>query len=205
MPFQTAVPWPFLCLSSHPLPLWHHLHQTPSLRPFRADVVLRQIQDVQGGVLFRWWRQRTDAHTHTPARTHTHTLIQIALRAVSVLRHAVTCTSVWSSYEPTMMKGRKVPMVSTNNNRRLHLKMQARGVKHDHTLYVLRQQRKGKGVTMRFQQITTRNLSESRYVEVISFDIPSITVASLHTVGYECRVPLLQRHVLNTCMHQSNR
>ena len=37
--FQTAVPWPFLCLSSHPLPSWHHLHQTPSLGPFISDVV----------------------------------------------------------------------------------------------------------------------------------------------------------------------
>ena len=32
--------------------------------------------------------------------------------------------------------------------------------------------------------------SECRRVEVISLDIPFITVASLHTVGYECRVPL---------------
>ena len=32
--------------------------------------------------------------------------------------------------------------------------------------------------------------SECRCVEVIGFDIPFITVASLHTVGYECRVPL---------------
>ena len=32
--------------------------------------------------------------------------------------------------------------------------------------------------------------SECRCVEVISLDIPFITVASLHTVGYECRVPL---------------
>ena len=179
MPFQTAVPWPFLCLSSHPLPSWHHLHQTPSLRPFRADVVLRQIQDVQGGVLFQCRGHslagdkpfekhddedsaQTHTHTHTRAHTHTHTLIQIALRAVSVLRHAVTWTSVWSSYEPTMMKGRKVPMVSTNNNRRLHLKMQARGVKHDHTLYVLRQQRKGKGVTM----VSTNNNKKSFWKQV---------------------------------------
>ena len=50
---QTAVPWPFLCLSSHPLPSWHHHHQTPSLCPFRADVVLLQIQMSQTGVLFQ--------------------------------------------------------------------------------------------------------------------------------------------------------
>ena len=44
---------PSFAFSSHPLPSWHHLHQTPSLRPFRVDVVLPQIQDVQGGVLFQ--------------------------------------------------------------------------------------------------------------------------------------------------------
>ena len=31
-----------------------------------------------------------------------------------------------------------------------------------------------------------------RYVTVISRDIPSKTVASLHTVGQGCRVPLLE-------------
>ena len=39
--------------SSHPLPSWHHLHQTPSLRPFRAHVVMHQIQVRQTGVLFQ--------------------------------------------------------------------------------------------------------------------------------------------------------
>ena len=78
MPFQTAVPWPFLCLSSHPLPSWHHLHQTPSLRPFRADVVLRQIQDVQGGVLFQCRGQSLAGDTPFEKHddedsTHTHT------------------------------------------------------------------------------------------------------------------------------------
>ena len=43
----------FLCLSLLPLPLWHHPHQTPSLCPFRADVVPTQMQVGQGGVLFQ--------------------------------------------------------------------------------------------------------------------------------------------------------
>ena len=37
---------------SLPLPSWPHRHQTPSLSPFRADVVILQIQIRQGGVLF---------------------------------------------------------------------------------------------------------------------------------------------------------
>ena len=51
---------------------------------------------------------------------------------------------------------------STNNNRRLHLKMQARGVKHNRTLYVLRQQRKGRGVTM----VSTNNNKKSSWKQV---------------------------------------
>ena len=57
--------------------------------------------------------------------THTHTLNQIALRTVSVLRHAVTCTSVRSSYETTMMKWKGVPMVS-NKSQPIPFKMQVR-------------------------------------------------------------------------------
>ena len=51
---------------------------------------------------------------------------------------------------------------STNNNRRLHLKMQARGVKHNRTLSVLRQQRKGRGVTM----VSTNNNKKSSWKQV---------------------------------------
>ena len=51
--FQTAAPWPFLCLSSHPLPSWHHPHQTPSLGPFISDLVALQMQMSQTGVLFQ--------------------------------------------------------------------------------------------------------------------------------------------------------
>ena len=51
---------------------------------------------------------------------------------------------------------------STNNNRRLHLKMQARGVKHNRTLCVLRQQRKGRGVTM----VSTNKNKKSSWKQV---------------------------------------
>ena len=93
-------------------------------------------------------------------RTHTESN---SSESDSVLRHAVTCTSVRSSYASNrMIIERKVSMASTNNNRRLHLKMQARGVKHDRTLCVLRQQRKGKGVTM----VSTNNNKKSFWKQV---------------------------------------
>ena len=34
---------------------------------------------------------------------------------------------------------------------------------------------------------------ESRYRKVISLPFPSMTAASLHTVGHGCRVPLLEK------------
>ena len=39
-------------------------------------------------------------------------------------------------------------------------------------------------------QLRNHDEHESRYVRVISPDIPSKTIASLHTVGHGCRVPL---------------
>ena len=38
--------------------------------------------------------------------------------------------------------------------------------------------------------LRNHNEHKSRYVRVISPDIPSKTIASLHTVGHGCRVPL---------------
>ena len=59
--FHTAVSWSFLYnFFTAPLPSWHHPHQTdqtPSLSPFRADVVIFQIQVRQGGVLLQGLRQ----------------------------------------------------------------------------------------------------------------------------------------------------
>ena len=77
--FHTAMSWPFPAM----LPSWHHPHQTPSLRPFRANlVVILQVQFRQGGVLFEafsqslavdtWLEKHDEAHsTHDTANMRT--------------------------------------------------------------------------------------------------------------------------------------
>ena len=93
----------------------------------------------------------------------THTLFHIAQWAVpfNVTRWRVlVCDLVASNRMIIEKKG--INDFSTNNNRRLHLKMQARGVKHNRTLYVLRQQRKGRGVTM----VSTNNNKKSPWKQV---------------------------------------
>ena len=57
---QLSLDPSFLYFFTAPLPSWHHPHQTdqtPSLRPFRADVVIFQIQVRQSGVLLQGLRQ----------------------------------------------------------------------------------------------------------------------------------------------------
>ena len=100
-----------------------------------------------------------DVFTHT----HTESLNHIAQRAVPfyVTRWRVlVCDLVTSNRMIIEKKG--INGFSTNNNRRLHLKMQARGVKHNRTLCVLRQQRKGRGVTM----VSTNNNKKSSWKQV---------------------------------------
>ena len=76
-----------LCLfaiSSLRFPSWphRHRHQIPSLSPFRADVVILQIQVRQGGILFEafsqslavdtWLEKHHEAHnTHYTAKLRT--------------------------------------------------------------------------------------------------------------------------------------
>ena len=110
---------------------------------------------------FRWLPSTSSNQDLWVRRINWRTLNQIALRAILfyVTRWRVlVCDLVTSN---RMIIERKVSMVSTNNNRRLHLKMQARGVKHDRTLCVLRQ-RKGKGVTM----VSTNNNKKSFWKQV---------------------------------------
>ena len=92
--FQTAVPWPFLCLSSHPLPSGHHPHQTPSLGPFISDVhvVIIQIQVRQTGVLFQGLGQSlagdtwlTVRNTYRAASTFNISLMSLSYGGVLIL------------------------------------------------------------------------------------------------------------------------
>ena len=56
----TAVPFPSWLVPQHP----HHLHQTPSLSPFRANVVEMQIQVCQGRVVLQSLCQSLTADKH---------------------------------------------------------------------------------------------------------------------------------------------
>ena len=95
-------------------------------------------------------------HTHTES----HTVAQWAVPFNVTRWRVLVCDLVTSNRMIIEKKG--INGFSTNNNRRLHLKMQARGVKHNRTLYVLRQQRKGRGVTM----VSTNNNKKSSWKQV---------------------------------------
>ena len=69
--FQSVLSF---AVASLRFPSWPHPHQTPSLRPFRADVVILQIQARQGGVLLQSLGQCLEGQeTHDLRNTMKHT------------------------------------------------------------------------------------------------------------------------------------
>ena len=92
------------CISSHPLPSWHHPHQTPSLNPFRADVVGPQIQAHQTGVLFQcrgqslagdtWLEKHDEAHS-----THVQYSCKMFSR-LSLFFKLGNTTTYWQENDP---------------------------------------------------------------------------------------------------------
>ena len=78
-----------------PLSPPHHLHQTPSLCPFRADVVLLQIKVQQSGVLLerlgqgltgdKWLEKRDEAQ-----RTHSKTMLYVIVQSSCHLKIQVS-------------------------------------------------------------------------------------------------------------------